>query len=262
MNAKAMNRRIGWAIVAIAVALPVVVPHARPAPGGVSCGLGLPPGAPGFAEAQAQQALEAKTNGYLKVCEANLERYRIAFRPSAPIMADLSFQPVNLSGTQFANFKSLGAMIAPDNTPHTRLYRGFLMPDGHNVTLFEQDMSVDGTRSWRAPEDEPERINGMPARLSVFQAPSGNAISHLSWVERRRAYELWIDANVVDTPLRQQLFALAASLPPSVPACPNEVPPKPARIGADGFPADEPMLITLTQAEIDGMSDRSKRPCK
>jgi hypothetical protein len=228
----------------------------------VSCGLGLPPGAPGFAEAQAQLALEAKTNGYLKVCEANLERYRIVFRPSAPIMADLSFQPVNLSGTQFAHFKSLGAMIEPDNTSHTRLYRGFLMPDGHTVTLFEQDMSVDGTSTWRAPEDEPERINGMPARLSVFQAPSGNAISHLSWVERRRAYELWIDANVVDTPLRKQLFALAASLPPSVPACPNEVPPKSARMGADGFPAAEPIPMTLTQAEIDAISDRSKRPCK
>jgi hypothetical protein len=262
MNAKTMNRHIGWALVAIAVALPVAFSHARPAPGGVSCGLGLPPGAPGFAEAQAQLALEAKTNGYLKVCEANLERYRIVFRPSAPIMADLSFQPVNLSGTQFAHFKSLGAMIEPDNTSHTRLYRGFLMPDGHTVTLFEQDMSVDGTSTWRAPEDEPERINGMPARLSVFQAPSGNAISHLSWVERRRAYELWIDANVVDTPLRKQLFALAASLPPSVPACPNEVPPKSARMGADGFPAAEPIPMTLTQAEIDAISDRSKRPCK
>ncbi|ALK98423.2 hypothetical protein AM586_21755 [Massilia sp. WG5] len=177
-------------------------------------------------------------------------------------MADLSFQPVNLSSTQFAHFKSLGAMIEPDNTAHTRLYRGFLMPDGHTVTLFEQDMSVDGTSTSRAPEDEPERINGMPARLSVFQAPSGKAISHLSWVERRRAYELWIDANVVDTPLRKQLFALAASLPPSVPACPNEVPPKPARMGSDGFPAAEPIPMTLTQAEIDAMSDRSKRPCK
>ncbi|KLU37001.1 hypothetical protein AB595_06695 [Massilia sp. WF1] len=257
-----MSRHIGWALAAIAVALPMTFPHARPAPGSVSCGLGLPPGAPGFAEAQAQLALEAKANGYLKVCEANLERYRIAFRPSAPIMADLSFQPVNLSSTQFAHFKSLGAMIEPDNTAHTRLYRGFLMPDGHTVTLFEQDMSVDGTSTSRAPEDEPERINGMPARLSVFQAPSGKAISHLSWVERRRAYELWIDANVVDTPLRKQLFALAASLPPSVPACPNEVPPKPARMGSDGFPAAEPIPMTLTQAEIDAMSDRSKRPCK
>lgn len=257
-----MNRRISWAIVGIAVTLHVTFTHARPAPSGTSCGLGLPPGAPGFAEAQAQLALEVKTNGYLKVCEANLERYRIAFQPSAPIMASLPFQPVNLSGTQFAHFKSLGAMIEPDNTSRTRLYRGFRMPDGHTVTLFEQDMTVDGTSTWRAPQDEPERINGMPARLSVFQAPSGNAISHLSWVERRRAYELWIDANVVDTPLRKQLFALAASLPPSVPACPNEVPPKPAPMGADGFPAAEPMPMTLTQAEMDAMFDRSKRPCK
>jgi len=257
-----MNRHVVWAIVAIAVALPAALPHARPAPSDVTCGLGLPPGAPGFGEAQAQLALEAKTNGYVKVCEANLERYRVMFQPSAPIMANLPFQPVNLSRTQFAHFKSLGAMVEPDNTAHTRLYRGFLMPDGHTVTLFEQDMSVDGKSIWRAPEDEPERINGIPARLSVFQAPSGNAISHLSWVERRRAYELWIDASVVDSPLRKQLFALAASLPLSVPACPNEVPPKPARMGTNGFLADEPMPMTLTQSEIDGMFDKSKRPCK
>jgi hypothetical protein len=221
----------------------------------------LPPDAPGFAEAQAQLSIEAKTNGYLNVCEANLERYRIAFLPSAPIMAGLPFPPVNLSRSKFIHFDSLGAMGEPNNSKSARLYRGFRMPDGHTVTLFEHDMSVDGSSTWRASQDEPERINGMPARLTVLQARSGDAISHLSWVEGRRAYELWIDANVTGTPMREQLFALAASIPPSVPACPKERPIKPARMGADGFPSDEPTRMTLTEAEVSAMSDDSKRPC-
>jgi hypothetical protein len=258
-----MKRWIGLGIVVIAFTVYAAVTYAGPALGGtLSCGLGLPPGAPGYAEAQAQASAEAKRNGYLRVCDANLNRFHIAFRPSSATMASLAFQPVDLSGTQFAHFESLGAMVEPDNAVRSRLYRGFRMPNGHTVTLFEQDMSVDGTNTWRAPEEEPERINGLPARLGVFQAPSGNAISHLSWVERRRAYELWIDANVAGTPLRDQLFALAASLPPSVPACPNEVPPKPARMGVDGFPVHEPMPMTLTQAEMDAMFDKAKRPCK
>lgn len=227
-----------------------------------SCGLGLPPDARGYAEAQAQAAAEAKRNGYLRVCDANLDRYHIGFRPSAAIMASLAFQPVDLSGTQFAHFESIGAMVEPDNAARSRLYRGFRMPNGHTVTLFEQDMSVDGTNIWRDPQDEPDRVNGVPARLDILQAPSGSAVSHLSWVERRRAYELWIDTNVAGKTLRDQLFALAASLPSSVPACPKEVPPKPVGIGANGFPVAEPIPLTLTQAEMDSMFDQTKRPCK
>lgn len=258
-----MKRCMSFGIVVVALTLFTAFTQAGPVPSGtLSCGLGLPPGAPGYAEAQAQLALEAKKNGYLKVCDANLDRFRIVFRPLAATMASLAFQSVDLSGTQFSDFKHLGAMMEPDDTARSRLYRGFRMPDGHTVTLFEQDMSVDGTSTWRDSQEEPERINGLPARLSVFQAPSGNAISHLSWVERRRAYELWIDANVVGTPLRERLFALAASLPPSVPACPNELPVKPVQMGADGFPAVEAMPTTLTESEMNAMSDKSKRPCK
>jgi hypothetical protein len=265
MNTRTLKRRTGFGIVVIAATLHMAFAHASPAAGDtLSCGLGLPPGAPGYAEAQVRLVLEEKKNGYLTVCDANLDRYRIAFRPIAPIMANLAFQPVDLSSTQFAHFESLGAMIEPDNTARSRLYRGFRTPDGHTVTLFEQDMSVDGTSTWRDPRDEPERINGLPARLSVYRTPSGNAISHLSWVERRRAYELWINVSVVDAALRKRLFSLATSLPASVPACPNEVPPKQVRIGPDGFPADEPMpmTMTITQAEMRAMSDGSKRPCK
>ena len=61
------------------------------------------------------------------------------------------------------------------------------------VTLFEHDMSADGSRSWRDPKDEPERINGMPARLVVMEAASGKAVSLLSWFEGRRGYQLWVD---------------------------------------------------------------------
>jgi hypothetical protein len=222
----------------------------------------LPPGAPGFDKEQERIRREAKENGFEKVCDANLDRFRITFKPPGATMANLAFQPVDLSGTPFAQFKHLGAMTERDDRSRSRLYRGYRTPDGHTVTLFEWDMSVDGASSWRDPKDEPERINGMPARLAVFQAPSGYAISHLSWEAQRRSYELWIDANVVNTPLRERLFALAASLPPALPACPNEIPPKPPRLGADGFPVYEPMPATLTDTEMDALTDRSRRPCK
>jgi len=55
---------------------------------------------------------------------------------------------------------------------------------------------------------------------------------------------------------------MAPSLPPSAPACSRELPPKPMRLGANGFPAPEPMPLTLTRAELDAMFDKSKRSCK
>jgi hypothetical protein len=92
------------------------------------------------------------------------------------------------------------------------------MTDGRLLTLFEHDMSADGSSMQRDPADEPERINGLPARLIVLQGESGKAVSVLSWLEGRRYLELWLDANVVLTHTRPQLMALAASLPKSVPA--------------------------------------------
>lgn len=228
----------------------------------LSCGLGLPPDAPGFAKAQEQIALEARKNGYQAVCDADLERFRITFEPARKIMASLPFAPVNLSGTPFASFKELGAMTERSNGLRSRLYRGYRMPDGHALTLFEHDMSVDGVNAWRDPADEPERINGLPARLVVMQTPEGAAVSHLSWTERRRAYEFWINANVTNSPLRDQLFALAASLPLSRPGCPNEVPPEPVRLGANGLPELAPPPLTLPADGTGEASAAMKRPCK
>ena len=228
---------------------------------GVSCGLGLPPDASGFAEAEAREAAELKKNGFLRVCETNLERFDISFRPMDVAEAGLAFQPVDLARTPFARFKSIGGRAESISGTRSRLYRSFRMPDGHTLTLSEHDMSADGTNSWRDPKNEPERIKGMPARLSVFQAPSGKAISHLSWKEGRRDYELWLDANVAREPLRDQLFALAASLPDSIPACPNEPPPRSARLGPDGRPVDEPPPAMLTKEAFEARFE-SARPCK
>lgn len=188
-----------------------------------SCGLGLPPGSLGYAQAEAQKEFEVRTKGYLRVCDANLDRYRIAFAPLAEATAHLAFQPADLSGTQFAHFVSLGGKSETESDVLSRLYRGFRTPDGHIVTLFEHDMSADGSISARNPRDEPERIHGLPARLMVFQTPAGKAISHLSWLEQRRWYELWIDANVAATPLRRY----ASNYSPSLPHCRRHCPPVP-----------------------------------
>lgn len=228
----------------------------------VSCGLGLPPDAPAYAAAQQRIASDSRERGYQTVCDADLDRFRITFQPAREVLASLAFQPADLSATPFARFTVLGAMMERDNTPRSRVYRGFRMPGGRTVTLFEHDMSVDGSSSWRNPEDEPERVNGLPARLIVLRTPAGDAISHLSWVEHRRSYELWIDASVVDSPLRDQLFAMAASLPRSIAGCPNETRPGPVRLDANGFPAVAPAPATLSHAEVEALSDPGKRPCR
>jgi hypothetical protein len=189
MSAKMMRRTIGLGILVTTITLYAAFTQAGPSLSNtLSCGLGLPPGTLGFAEAEAQQALEAQKNGYLRVCDANLDRFRITFRPLATATEDLAFQPVALSSTQFAHFVGLGGKAESVSGVRSRLYRGFRTPEGHTVTLFEHDMSADGTHIYRAPQHEPERINGLPARLSVFQTPAGKAISHLSWLERRRFY--------------------------------------------------------------------------
>jgi hypothetical protein len=183
---------------------------------------------------------DTRRNGFERVCPGDLERYDISFTSLASSTRKLAFPPVDLTHTPFAQFESLGGRAERVNDIPSRLYRGFRMPDGHRVILFEHDMSADGSRSWRDPKDEPERVNGLPARLVVMEDNTGAAVSLLSWFEGRRGYQLWIDANVARVPLRGQLFALAASLPRAVPGCPDEPPPKPLRFDADGNPVDEP----------------------
>lgn len=197
----------------------------------------------------ATYAADALRNGFERVCEGDLARFDIAFQALAKATRKLAFTPVDLTHTPFAQFESLGGRAESVIDVPSRLYRGFRMPDGHRVTLLEHDMSADGSRGWRDPKDEPERINGLPARLVVKEAASGKAVSLLSWFEGRRGYQLWVDANVVRVPLRDRLFALAASLPRAVPACPNEPPPA-------------PLPDVLTQAQMEAMVDRSKLPCK
>ncbi len=229
---------------------------------GESCGLGLPPDAPGFAEAQAREEAEQFKNGFLRVCNENLERYDMQFGSMAIARKGLAFEPVELAHTAFLQFENLGASVEAVGDIQSRLYRGFRMPDGHTVILFEHDMSADGSRSSHNPKYALERINGLPARLLVLQAGSGKAISKLSWTVGRRYYELWLDANVAGQPLREVLFTLAASLPAAVPACPNEPQPSAVALGPDGIPIEDSPPSVLTDKQMKVLVDKSKRPCR
>lgn len=218
--------------------------HANP---DEACGLGPPPGSPNFAEHNARRAQENQRNGFERVCKANLERYDIAsdLVPLPRATAKLAFKPVELVGTPFAQYQLMGGMMETVSGVESRLYRVFRSPEGHVLTLFEHDMSADGTNSYRAPQDEPERINGLPARLVVMEAGSGEAVSALSWKEGRRNFELWMDKNAARLNLKPQLFALAASLPKSIPAKTNEPARAPVTFGPDGMPQFPPPPRTL-----------------
>jgi hypothetical protein len=205
---------------------------------------------------------ETRRNGFERVCEGDLARFDISLKSIKKATRDLAFTPVDLTHTPFAQFESVGGLAEYMGDVPAILYRGFRLPDGHTLILYEHDMSADGVTTWRNPKDEPERINGMAARLVVKEDPLGSAVSHLSWVEGRRDYQLWIDANLVRKPLREQLFALAASLPHSVPACPNEPPPKQWKFDKNGRRIEEPPPAVLTEEQFDAMADKRKRPCK
>jgi hypothetical protein len=184
-------------------------------------------------------ALQVQREGFELRCREDLERFHISFGPLENATRKLAFTPVELAHTPFSGLKVLGGKMEFQFGVPSRLYRGFRTASGHQLTLLEHDMAADGSNVWRNPRDEPERINGLPARLAVWEDSSGAAFTDLSWVEGRRDYELWIDANVKKiAPLREQLFALAASLPRSIPGCPNEIPAEPARTGAP--PAQSP----------------------
>ncbi|WP_170304246.1 hypothetical protein [Duganella radicis] len=204
----------------------------------VRCGLGPPPGTSEFAAFNARRDAEVQRVGYETVCEANLARYDIGLGllPAAVVLSSLDFRPVDLAATPFNSFPSVATVAETVSGVRSRLYRSFKMPDGHILTLFEDDMSADGTHVYRKPEDEPERVNGLPARLDVLQAPGGKAVSFISWVESRRSYELWLDANVVLEKRKTQLFALASSIPKSIPARTDEPQSAPVKLGPDGMP--------------------------
>jgi len=201
-------------------------------------------------------------DGFRRVCNGDLNRFDISFTSIGRATRKLAFQPVDLARTPFAQLEPLGGQAEAVTGIRSRLYRGFRMPGGHTLTLSEHDMSADGVTTWRAPKDEPERINGLPARLTVLEDVSGTAVSHLSWVEGRRDYELWVDANIARVPLREQLFALAASLPRAVPACPGEKLRESIGVDENGFPIRPSLPHVLTVEEMDALGDRSKRPCK
>jgi hypothetical protein len=206
--------------------------------------------------------LETQRNGFKHVCEGDLARFDISLTTIKKATRDLAFVPVDLTHTPFSQRESLGGLAEYMGDVPAILYRGFRLPDGRTLILYEHDMSADGVSAWRNPKDEPDRINGMAARLVVMEDPSGSAISNLSWVEGRRDYQLWINANVVRKPLREQLFALAASLPRSVPACPNEPPPKQWKFDEHARRIGKPPPAVLTEEQLDAIADRSKRPCK
>lgn len=193
---------------------------AQPAPQ-VSCGSSPPPGSPGFAEHEQLQEQQRATLGYSLVCDDILRRYDhvAAAQPLPAVTARLAFKPVALEDTPFRNFEVVGGVAElPGDAGASAVRRIFRTTAGRVIDLREWDLSVLGGEVFSKRELQTEQVNGAPAQLVVLQAPSGRAVSLLSWVEGRRRYELSIDANVVAAPPSPTLQELAASLPKSVAA--------------------------------------------
>ena len=132
---------------------------------------------------------------------------------------------------------------------------------GYRANLADQ-RAWDRARTYRRPEDEPDRINGLRARLIVMEVKQGQAVSHLPWVEGRRSYELWMDPNVAREPLRAQLCALAASLPKSVPACPDEPPEQTGGGEWEHFIGPLPARVMPIREKFEEMKKMSTGRCR
>lgn len=223
------------------------------------CGMGSAPDTADFKTSEQRQAAQLARDGFVRVCEANLRRYAppSALKALPQAASGLAFCPLALGGTEFAQFSSLGGQVESISAIKSAFYRVFRTADGHTVTLFEHDMSADSSQSFRAAADEPERINGLPARLVVWEAASGKAVSVLSWLEGRRWIELWIDANMARGQARARFFAMAAALPKSVPANAHEADLQPLAFGPDGRPQLPPMPVTLSQAQMTAFLERA-----
>jgi hypothetical protein len=150
--------------------------------------LGPPPTSQAYAAHKAQVMETLARVGYVVVRPGDLERYDIGakLRPLPEALEGLPFLPLELAGTPLGSLPSLGGMTEDVGNFRSHLYRSFRMRDGHVLTLFEHDMSVEGADRWRDPKDEPDKVGTSPARLMVMQVPNGKAISSLSWVEGRR----------------------------------------------------------------------------
>ena len=83
-------------------------------------------------------------NGFLLVCDADLDRYVQDFQSIELSTRALDFQPVDLQRTLFSKLIHLGAVIENVNGVRSRLYRGFRTSDGERITLLEWDLSADG----------------------------------------------------------------------------------------------------------------------
>lgn len=213
--------------------------------GGASCTAPPPPGSPGYAEAQAIDAAQAARNDFSTVCVTDLARYDLSsrVRPMADTLPRLAFPPVALDRTPFAKLKVVGGVIEQFSDIASGLYRVFQDENGRAITLFEHDMSADGSQMSRAPGDEQQRVNGLPARLAIVRN-GAKTVSTLTWNEGRRAYELSMDGDVTNDGRRARLFSLAASLLKSVPAKTDEQ-LSPFSVGPDGMPIIAPAPPTL-----------------
>lgn len=224
------NKIAGWRDTALAfmlsgAALLPVHAGAGPvtSPDDPACTRPLPPDSPDYAANEARQLAQTARDGYLVICGLNLSRYDLSstMRPLPEAMAHLAFTPVALANTPFAGLTVLGAEDEQVSNVISRLYRIFQSADGHTITLFEHDMSADGARIVHAPAHDAANVNGLPALLTIVRTGTA-AVSLLNWTEGRRYYEIWTDGDVAREGRTRQLFALASSLPKSVPAHTNE----------------------------------------
>lgn len=164
--------------------------------------------------ARKDQEDESK-KGYKEVSEEEVQELKRALtrvRPINTVFNVLTFEPASTEHTPFEQLKLEGAYHSGANVGEkwTTVSRVFTMPDGAIVEITEDDLL--NSRRMAIYTYVNENINGFPAVFVAIQAPSGKALSLLSWTTQKKYYDLKMEGNVINNGQKEFFLGLARSI--------------------------------------------------
>lgn len=198
----------------VALGAAIVLAHHLCAAQQAMCGIGQPPGSPGFDDWNKKVEQQRRDLGYLLVCDSNFEQYRFEDQIAEDnTVRRLAFAPRDLDGSAFGKMQFLGSLADGFGDRGAAMYRRvFKGPDGEVITLLEFSLRNDAGVT-RMRNDGLLRIRDAEAQLTIVQATSGKGITLLAWQEDATYIEVTIDRGADDGRSKEHLIRLAESLP-------------------------------------------------
>lgn len=139
----------------------------------------------------AEDDIAKSRKGYEEVPEeyfAYLANYRNYLRQDSDVRPNLKMTLADITRTELVNYQYEG--MIPGGPAMTSVTRVYQRSDGVLIKLTEWDFVADGGAIVIIDEVMNKRVSGVPAFLSIKQAPSGRAITTLEWATDKKQYSL------------------------------------------------------------------------